>query len=538
MTTPPNATPPTDEAADRPAFVGHARTVMVLTLASRIFGLVRDAICSRIFGAGAVWSAFATALIIPNVFRRLFGEGALSAAFIPEYTQLLKHDETAAHRLASLITAALLVLLGAITIAGEIGLALLLRTPIAETGGDVITFTMIMLPYMPAVCITALLGGMLQVHGRFIPFAAAPIILNVCMITAALAWAYGIGAEPRDTAVAISIAVVIAGIIQAAWCLWDLRTTAIWTRTVTGAGAGARRMLRRMGPVIIGMGTLQLSTLADGLIAGWPVTFGPTIAGIAYPLDTAAASALYYAQRLYQFPLGVFGIAVATAVFPALARAADDHGEYAVTLQRGIRLSLFIGVPATIGLWLVRHDLTTTIYAGGQFGAADTRRVADVLAAYAPAVWAYSLTHVLTRAFYARGETVPPMRIGVATVAGNLAISIPLIWILRSETGLAWGTSIAAMGQTIALAWLLARRQPSPLLGPAGRRSIGVTLASTVVMAGTVAAIQAMWPATPEAGWSAAAARLAVTTAAGAAVYGAAALLLRRPEMRWLLARR
>jgi putative peptidoglycan lipid II flippase len=224
-------------------------------------------------------------------------------------------------------------------------------------------------------------------------------------------------------------------------------------------------MLRRLAPALIGMGALQLGTAIDGLLAGWPVMVGPTLpGGGAYPMDESAASVLFFAARLYQFPLGVFGIAIATAVFPALARDWGNRASFDATLARGVRTSLFISLPATVGLVLVAEPLARVIYGGGNFGADDAERVTAALRAYAPAIWAYSLTHVLTRAFYASGDTRTPMLVGVGAVALNLALDVTLMFPL-AERGLAWGTSIASVAQALTLSWLAHRRLASSAPG-------------------------------------------------------------------------
>ncbi|MEM1423959.1 MAG: lipid II flippase MurJ, partial [Planctomycetota bacterium] len=339
-------------------FLGHARVVAGLTALSRVSGLTRDAVVSKVFGASPVWSAFVTAFVLPNLFRRLFGEGALSAAFVPAYARLSEDDPEQARRLASLVAGALLVLLGGVVLFLEIALGVLLLTgAVGPTGRLTIGLAMVMLPFTALVCTSAMLGGVLQTHGRFAPPAGAPILLNLCMVAFAAGAYWGLGWSLGRTAFALAIGVVVAGVLQTLWHLRALRGVHAWTRDVRPAVGEARGVVRRMLPVIVGMGALQVGTLLDGLIAGYPVLVGPTIGGADYPLDGASAGVLFFASRLYQFPLGVFGIAIATAVFPALARAAKDAGDFAQTLGRGLRVSLFVGVPATLGLLVVGPDL-------------------------------------------------------------------------------------------------------------------------------------------------------------------------------------
>jgi putative peptidoglycan lipid II flippase len=527
----------------RPSFVGHARTVALLTLLSRMSGLVRDAVASRAFGASLVWSAFVTAFVIPNLFRRLFGEGALSAAFIPAYTQAREDDPAQAARLASLTLLLTSALLWAIVIVVEIVLASLLIAASLSDGGRLLALlTMIMLPYMPLVCATALLGGMLQVHDRFVPHAASPVLLNLCMIGAAV-WFALLPESPdlRAGAIAVASAVVIAGVLQVTWCAWSLRKEVRWTRDVAPARDAGVEMVRKLGPVIVGLGALQLSSLIDAMIAGLPLAIGTTLTlgerTITYPLDEASASVLFFGQRLYQFPLGVFGIAIATAVFPALARTARNAGDFAQTIRHGVRASLFISIPATVGLVLIREPLIGVIYLGGDFTEADAARVSSVLLGYALAVWAYSLTHVLTRAFYAAGRTGDPMRTGLIAVCINLALNVSLIWWL-GESGLAWATSIAAMAQTLMLAWLL--RTKLALRGVFDRDlvvSVASSVAIALVMGGALIAMQAVWEIAGET-WGGSLLRLLRDTTVGALVYLLASRVLARPEVAWLLNRR
>jgi putative peptidoglycan lipid II flippase len=523
-----------------PGFIASARLVAGLTVVSRFAGLARDAICSRIFGAGPVWSAFALAFLLPNLFRRLFGEGALTASFVPEYARLLKHDPGLAHRFASAMFAGVMLALALATLIGEALLYLLLtRTELGESGGLTIRLAMVMLPYLVLVCGAATLGGMLQTHARFGPTAASPILLNLAIIVGASVWGWRIGAPLERTAMVIALSVLVAGVLQLAWSLWALRGHARWGMDFTGVGPSVRTVTGRMLPVIIGLGALQLNTLLDGLIAGWPVLVGPTIAlpfvGVTdYPLDESSNAVLFFAQRLYQFPLGVFGVALATAVFPTLSRHADEPAEFMRTLRRGVRLTLFIGVPASVGLVLVRHDLPTVILRGGNFGEADVARVSTVLVGYAPAIWAYALTHTLARAYYALGDMRTPMRVALAMVAANVALNLVLIWPLR-EAGLAWSTSICAIFQCAALALLLRRRTGEQAFDRQTLGAVGRCFAGAAAMGLALVALHLLVP--PPETWSGSLLRLAATVGLGASVYFAFSKALRMPETKWAMER-
>jgi putative peptidoglycan lipid II flippase len=266
----------------------------------------------------------------------------------------------------------------------------------------------------------------------------------------------------------------------------------------------------------------------------WPIWFGAVLFGVAYPLDERSNAILTFTQRLYQFPLGVFGIAVATAAFPLLSRHAGQPSLFLDTLRRGLRLSLFIGLPASIGLILVRHDLTAVLFSGGRggFGPDDLARSAAVLLGYAPAVWAYSLNHVYTRAFYAGGDTATPVKIAAAALGINLLLNVVLIWHFR-EAGLAWATSIAALTQCGLLAFILRRRLGAPLLDTASRSAFAQVLTATIIMAAAVVLV--LWITPPVVAWCGHARDLALAAATGATVYLAAAAMMRSEELRALL---
>jgi len=514
------------------------RTVSGLTLISRVTGLVRDLVTVRIFGDGVVGSAFAAAFAIPNMFRRLFGEGALSAAFIPEYATLTQDDPKRADAFCSLTIGLVAVLTTVLTVLVEIGLGLILvfMTPEPERNYS-IALVMFLLPYMPLVCVAAMLAGMLQVHGRFAPGAAMPMILNACMIAVSLPFFMMSDADARQWGWIIGVSVLVSGGLQVVWSLVALRGVVNWTRAVEHASEPARRMLKKLGPVLLGLGTLQLNALIDTLIAMWPNWIGPTIGGHPYPLDAASNSILFFTQRLYQFPLGVFGIAVATAIFPSLSRAASEPKRFLEMLQHGVRLSLFIALPATVGLILVRSDLIAVLYSGpgGGFSKSGVDRSSAVLLGYGVGVWAYSLNQLWTRAYYARGDTKTPMQIAVGMVGLNLLLNVVLVFAtpLR-EAGLAWSTAIAAIVQCAVL-WLVLRRQHINLFDRSTRRGIGRSVVLTLMMAGAVSGVGLALPAAEH--WSGSVVRLGALTVTGAAVFALGSMLWRIEELGWFFRR-
>lgn len=522
------------------AALGEAvRSTGLMTLGSRVFGLVRDVLIGRVFGDTAIGSAFAAAFAIPNMFRRLFGEGALSSAFVPEYAQAHKHDRVLAGQLASLTLRWLGLVTGVLTVVIELGLlAVLIWAPGDAERRLSIGLLMVMLPFMPFICVTAVLAGMLQVHGRFAAAASGPLLLNAFIIVTGLYFVITGGYGNERVAYALGIATVLSGVTQAVTFWWMLRREVAWSRDDERAREVSRRMLRAFVPVMIGLGTLQLSTLIDTVIAMWPVWVGPTVLGYAVPLDERSNVIVSLTSRLYQFPLGVFGIAVATAAFPLLSRAADDAERFIEVLRRGLRLSLLIGLPASIGLALVRHDLVGVMYGGGKAGFSDEglARSASVLLGFSVAVWAYSLNHVLTRGFYARKDTKTPMRVAIWMMLVTVGLTLVLIWPL-GEAGLAWGTAIGQTLQMIVLMTLAGRSlHAGSILDGATTRAMLRTLGIALVMGAAVWVTLWLWPEAPR--WRDQLVRLIACCGVGGVVYLGLCAALRLPELSWLIKRR
>jgi putative peptidoglycan lipid II flippase len=530
-------------------FVSHAALVSALTFASRLTGLVRDAVLAAALGLSSVADAFFIGFLIPNLFRRLFGEGALSAAFIPHYTDLLRQDRKLAQRFASLVLALLTVTLGLITLLGEgVLLALQWSGRFHDDTLLALRYAMVMLPYMPLICLVAMIGGILQVHGRFGAPAAAPILLNLVMIVAAVTGGFVLDLNSmRHTATIVAWSVLVAGVVQLGWQLIAMWRCEQITLVFAGTGPALRGTLVMMGPMLVGLAVFQINAFLDSVIAfalaakaDGPQTFALFGHVIEYPIRQGAVAALQWSQRLYQFPQGVFGIAIATAIFPALAHAAADtspagQARLRTILQHGLRLTMFIGLPASVGLILTRVPLSRVIYERGQFELADAVRVAGILAGYSAAIWAYSMTHVLTRAFYAHKDAATPLRISMVMVAFNLVLNLTLIWSLGAA-GLAWATAASATAQVV---WLLAairKHIPHPVDAYVWRGWIA-TAALSAVMGLAIAPAVILYDPTAVSR-SAAALQLAVMVVGGAAVFTVGALVLRVEELTWLRRRR
>ncbi len=506
----------------------NTRTNWSLTLVSRITGLVRDGAISRMFGTGIFASAFYFAFQIPNLFRRLFGEGALAAAFLPSYATLQAKDPQLAKALATLTISKLFLLLGGVVIVGELALWLILSQQ--ATPSQSLQLLMVMLPYMPLVCAVAIFAAMLHVHDRFGPPAAAPIILNGLMIGALYGFAQ-VFDNSLHHLMMIGVAVVVAGVIQIMWSMHALRRIGWYTSDTSAAKSEMRTMMRRLA-----LGTLQINTLLDGLIASWPTVFGSSFFGLEYPLPEGAMGSLSWAQRLYQFPLGVFGIAVATAIYPLLAKQANNVTEFATTIHRGLRLVVFVGLPASAGLILVRDPLAAAIFQGGSFTSSDALIVGSILLGYAPAVWAYSMLHVLTKAFYAKDDAMTPVKVAILVVVLNFILNITLIWTPLGTSALAWSTSICAVLQVSILMVFIRRHISTPVDGNV-LRSWGATSALTLVMSVIVGVVMnMMW--VEDGVWLDSVYCLAACVASGAVAFFVGSYVMKMPELRWFFGRK
>ncbi len=546
----PQPSPPGIGRGSKASFVSGARTVSLLTLLSRVTGLLRESVLAGAFGRGPVADAFVFGFQVPNLFRRLFGEGALSAALIPVYAELLHRDRVTAQRLAWACVAALTALLGAITLVSEAALAALLLARDRDPNTALaIRLTMVMLPYMPLVCLVAILGAVLQVHGRFASTAAAPIVLNLVVVAVALLFAVG-EADATRAVYFVSLAVLIAGAGQLLWQLAAVARVEPIVGRFEGTAGSMRTLLKRFVPTAIGLGIFQINTFLDNVMALGLRDTGEVIwFGFRGPLEQGDVAGLAWAQRLYEFPLGIFGIAIATAIFPALARAAAGRGgssqphraqdsparnEFDEILRHGLRLTVFIGLPASVGLLLLGLPVVRVLFERGAFTVRDSEVVAFVLGGYAPAIWAYSMNHVLTRGFYALGDTRTPLHLSTAMVFLNLLLNLTLVWFL-GPAGFAWSTAACAVLQCVLMIAVMGRYIQWPV-------DAGVTWSwvRSVLLSGALAVVL-LWatsglnPATMT--HRELLAMLAWAVPLGGAVVFAGAWVLRMPEVGWLLRR-
>ena len=566
----PTAAPATELQVAAPAssFLSHAKLIGALTFLSRIVGLAREVVAGHYLGTGVVASAFTVAFTLPNLFRKLLGEGALSAAFVPLYAQAEKRgvteDGQPARDFAAASVNLLALILLSITVIGEAIIAACILTASGDRPDYVLMlkFAAVMLPYVMFVCGGAFLSAILQVHRRFGAPAFAPVLLNLCHIAVVFGGAWFLGLRGRDPqtprvielqatlAMWLAVTVLLAGALQVAILLPALRATGfrfrpaarIWTPSV-------RKMLVLSIPVAIGAGVLQLSVLLDkgisyglmqGVDANGRLVTHFSFAGeqVRYPMEMGATRRLDLAQLLYQFPLGVFAIALATAIFPSLAADAfdSDREGFKRVLRQGIEATMWEGLPASVGLILVAEPASRLLFQHGQITAHDAALIARSTMVYAGAIWAFSMLQIINRAYYAVHDTMTPLVMSAVNIVLNLVVEIPLLWWM-GEAAMAVGTLVSFSIQALVMLLMLDRRVGGAglplLIKPALKM-----LAATAVMAAVLWALK-ISPLYPRGAsrwiWSA---QLALMIGVGAGIYLAASHLMGLETLRQLVPKR
>ena len=414
------------------------------TLLSRVLGLVRDIIIARLFGAEAGTDAFFVAFKIPNFFRRLFAEGAFSQAFVPVLTETkTKQGEAEVQELVARTSGTLGGILFLVTLLGILAapVFITLFAPgfVGDEGKFELSVAMLRLtfPYLLFISLTALAGGVLNSYGRFAGPAFTPVFLNICLIAAAI-WLAPMFPEGLQVT-ALAWGVLLAGLVQLLFqfpFLLRLRMLR-WPRW-GWRFEGVRKIMRLMLPAIVGTSVVQINLLIDTIIASF--------------LITGSVTWLYYADRMVEFPLGVFGIALATVVLPSLSKkhASDDPEDFSHTLDWALRLALTIGLPAALGLGLLAVPILASLFGYEAFGSNDVSMAALALMAYAIGLPAFILVKILASGYYARQDTKTPVRIAIIAMITNIVLNlvfvVPMVKydVTGPHAGLALATGLAA----------------------------------------------------------------------------------------------
>lgn len=463
------------------------RIVSLCTLLSRVLGFVRETALLGLWGLGPVADAFVGAFRIPNLARALFGEGALSAAFTPLFVrEQEQHGQDAAMRLASSVFVWLGLWLTALVAVAELALgATIWLAPLSAELRLWLALTELMLPYLPLICLTAQLGAVLNALGRFAWPALLPVLFNVSSLAAI--WVlqlFDLTAEHQ--AHWLAGFVVLTGFLQLAapWPqLWRLgfRLHGDWF----AMRDRIRELVRMMAPVVLGLSVTQVNTFCDTLIALVMSRPKAVLLSDWRPLEFGTAAALNIGQRLYQFPLGLLGVALGTVIFPVLTRHAErgDWQRLRDDLSLGLRLVFVIGLPASAGLWLLADPLAVVLFQRGQVTGANARQIAEMIATYGLGVWAFCGLLIVQRGYYAISDRITPLKIGLFVVFVNLLLNFTLIFVVGGR-GLALSTSLCGILQFgLCLLWIQDRvgRLPWRSLASNAARAVVATVGMTAM---------------------------------------------------------
>lgn len=458
-------------------------TVGGWTMASRVLGFARDMLIAARLGAGPMADAFFVALQLPNLFRRLFGEGAFAAAFVPAFAgTLATQGRTAARELAERMCSLMALWLALLTGLGLLFMPQVLAVLVPgfldrpEKFALTVELSRITLPYLWFICLTALVAGVLNGLDRFAAAAAAPVLFNLVGITALL----GLTPFVATPAHALAWGVTVSGALQLLMVWVAARQAGMALNPLRQAPAltpGVREVLRKMGPGLVGAGAFYINQFVSMVIASL--------------LPTGAVSFLYYADRVGQLPLGVIGAAVGTALLPLLSRQVRGGKRLAAhrTANRAVEIALALSLPAAAGLAVAAAPIVGALFQRGAFDAGATAATAAALAAYALGIPAFVLVKALAPGFFARGDTTTPVVIGLVTVAANVALNLALMGPLL-HVGIALGTSLAAWVNALALGLVLARRGHLVLDRQLRRRTPRL-LAASLAMAGALLGLRA-----------------------------------------------
>jgi putative peptidoglycan lipid II flippase len=423
--------------------------VGAMTLLSRMMGLIRDVVIARLFGAGPLMDAFVFAFKLPNLLRRFFAEGAFSQAFVPIIAEYRATRSAAEARdLIARVSGTLAATLFLVTVVGVVAapvLVLIFGTGLVAGDGPVELATSMLrftFPYIFFISLTAMAGAVLNTYGRFAVPAFTPVLLNAALIGAAI-WL-----SPRlaDPTLALAIGVFVAGVLQLLFQFPFLLRAGLLPRPRLGfRHESVKRILWLMLPIMFGSSIAQINILFDTWIALF--------------LAGGSATWLYYSDRLVEFPLGVFGIAIATVILPTLAshHARESGNSFAATIDWALRSVLLISIPAAIALFILAEPLLATIFFGGAFNATDVAMAAASLKAFAPGLLGFILVKVLVPGFYSRQDSRTPVRIGVRALLLGMVLNIVfVVTLLRTgwappHVGLAAATTLASFANATML---------------------------------------------------------------------------------------
>lgn len=502
-----------------------AGIVGMATMLSRIFGFIRDMVVAAFFGAGIATDAFFVAFRIPNLLRRLLGEGSLTVAFIPVFTEYLKtKSRESALELASIALTFLSIVLVLVSMAGVLLSPLVvslmapgfLKNP--EQFDLAVFLTRIMFPYIFFISLVALCMGILNSLRHFAAPALAPVVLNISMILTTLL----LHRSFEQPITALAVGVMLGGALQLAmqWPVM-IRMGAILKPNFHFRHPGMKRIGRLLIPTLVGSGIYQIN-----------IFIGTILASI---LPKGSVSFLYYADRVVELPLGVFAIAVGTASLPSLSAqvAKGLFEDFKKTISFSLRLILFITIPATIALIALREPIVSVLFQRGAFDAYSTRMTAQALLFYTVGLWAFSVIRVIDSAFFSLQDRKSPLKAAAVSLIVNVGLSVLLMFPLK-HGGLALATSAASAVNVLMLSYILWKKIGT-FLDTQFYSSVAKACVASVVMAVSFYLVTLFFPWNIEAPFDARVLFLSTSIAAGILTFFGTSFLLKSDEMEALL---
>jgi len=436
------------------------------TLFSRMLGLLRDVVTAAVFGMGSTMDAFVAAFRLPDVARRFFGDGSLGVSFIPVFSNVVQNDRQKAWTLLSVTLFWVFLYLFIFVLFGEI-LCLIGIWYFPPESRVFMTAHLLslLLPYLILICMAAICSAAMQALGRFTLSSVVPPILNVIWLLGLLVIIPLYAKDPATQCYLLTICILIAGVIQFSIHIPFLRAHGFrFHLNFAAVAPEIKQIFKNFFPKIFGLTSIHLNVLTATCIA-WLFSGGANqpifwLFGLLdYPLRQGSAAAIYYSERMYEFPQGFIGIAVAMAIYPLLSRhaAKKDFKALGNDLTLGLRLQFMFSIPAGCGLMLLSEPLVRLFFERGAFTAADTARTADMVFWFATGIWAFCALPIIVRAFYILDDTRTPCRWGLAGLLLNIVLGVLLIFPMQ-EQGLALAMSLTAGTQSVALLYIFTIR--------------------------------------------------------------------------------
>jgi len=471
----------------RASVARNAGVISLAVTASRVLGLVRDQVFAALFGAGLQYDAFLTAFRIPNLLRDLFAEGALSAAFVTTFTQVQQtKGSEEAFRLSNRVATALMLVLSAICVVGWIfarSIVYWLAPGFYDVPGKAeltIHLTRIMIPFLLLIALAAKAMGILNARNKFAIPAIAPVFFNLGSVIGGLFLGFTVGPSlGRSPIEGMAFGTLVGGFLQFAVQWPSLRRAGFRYRPMLDFyDPGVRQIMRLMGPAIIGTAAVQINVFVNTNFASEIVD--PATGAVL----NGPVSWLSYAFRFMQFPIGVFGVAIATAALPPLSRSTSnpDYVEFRQTLAHSLALVFLLCIPSAVGLVVLGRPIVALVFEHGKFTSFDTVQTANALAAYSLGLAGYAAVKVLSPAFYALNDARTPMLISVGSIVVNFVMNSLLVGPF-GHVGLAFSTSTVALVNFLLLAVFMRRR-----LGRLGGRRLAATVFRVIAASCAMAA--------------------------------------------------